>query len=134
MMPIDIFLIERACERLIHRFAWANDAQDHDAVAAMFVEDGSFARPTAPDTPITGRDVIRAFFRDRPKRVTRHVMSNIVIDVEEAGRARARSYVTLYAGEGGKDVLSGEFHDILVRDAAAGWLFQQRRGSLAFKG
>lgn len=132
MTPAEMLAIEQACERLIRRFAWANDAQDHDAVAAMFTQDGSFARPTAPDAPVTGREAIRAFFRDRPKRATRHVMSNVLVDVEDDGRALARSYVTLYSGEGGKDVLVGAFHDVLVRDPASGWLFAQRRGSLAF--
>lgn len=124
--------IEAACERLIRQFAFFNDAHDHDALAGMFVSDGSFARPSDPDNPVTGREAIRAFFQDRPKRRTRHVMSNTVVEVESEAAARARSYVVLYSGERGENVLVGDFHDVFRRDETGEWRFQSRRGSLAF--
>ncbi|MEG3168014.1 nuclear transport factor 2 family protein [Sphingomonas sp. LB3N6] len=126
--------IEHACERLIRRFALLNDAHDHDAIAAMFTEDGSFARPTDPDNPVRGQDAIRAFFRDRPKRETRHVIANTVVDVESPTAARAVSYVVLYTGEQGKTTLVGEFVDTLSQDMAGTWRLASRTGSLAFTG
>ncbi len=124
--------IEHACERLIRRFALLNDAHDHDALADLFTEDGSFARPTDPDAPVRGREAIRAFFRDRPKRETRHVIGNTVVDVESMTSARARSYVVLYSGEQGKTVLVGEFRDALARGETGIWQIVSRSGSLAF--
>lgn len=124
--------IEAVCERLIRQFAFLNDAHDHDALAEMFVADGSFARPSDPDNPVIGREKIRAFFRDRPKRRTRHLMNNIVVEVQSGTVAHARSYVLLYAGERGEDVLVGDFHDVLRLDETGRWRFQSRRGSLAF--
>jgi hypothetical protein len=124
--------IEATCERLIRKFAFLNDAQDHDALAEMFTIDGSFARPTDPDNPVMGRERIRDFFRDRPKRRTRHIMSNTVVEVQSETSARARSYVVLYSGDRGEDVLIGDFHDVFAIDEAGEWRFQSRRGSLAF--
>lgn len=124
--------IESACERLIRQFAFLNDAHDHDALAAMFVSGGSFARPSDPDNPVIGREEIRAFFRDRPKRRTRHVISNTVVEVESQNLARARSYVVLYSGGRGENVLVGDFHDVFRREETGEWRFQSRRGSLAF--
>lgn len=126
--------IETACERLIHRFALLNDAHDHDALADLFVEDGSFARPSDPANAVTGRAAIRAFFAGRPKRRTRHVMANVVVDVCDAASARAKSYVVLYAGERGDQVMVGDFDDSFRRDADETWKFADRRGSLAFEG
>lgn len=124
--------IEQAIVKQIHRFAQANDAHDHDALAAMFTQDGAFARPTAPDSPVCGRGAIRAFFRDRPARRTRHVMANIVVNVLSPVEARARSYVVLYSGERGENVLVGDFEDELRLEPDGLWRFSRRSGSLAF--
>ncbi|HEY0526770.1 MAG TPA: nuclear transport factor 2 family protein [Stellaceae bacterium] len=133
---------EWACERLIRRFALLNDAGEYEELASLFVEDGSFARPTDPDNPVVGRQAILGFFRSRPKRTTRHLMSNIVVDVEDdGGTARAVSYVTLYSGPAGSGTppiaadpvqLVGAYHDKLVL-TDAGWRFAERRGSVALK-
>lgn len=123
--------IEIACERLIRQFALLNDAHDHAALAALFTEAGSFARPTNPDEPIEGRAAIHTFFRDRPARTTRHLMSNIVVDVTSATQAYAHSYVLLITGERGEKMLVGDFHDVFAFDEGV-WKFASRRGSLAF--
>ena len=117
-----------AVEQQVRRFAWLNDQHDHDGLAALFTEDGSFVRPAEPDAPLTGREAIRAFFRDRPQRATRHVMSNTLVAVLGQAEVRAQSYVVLYMPD---KTLVGDFHDHLVlRDGV--WLFTARRGSLAF--
>jgi len=133
------FAAEWACERLIRRFALLNDAGEYEELAALFVEDGSFARPTDPDNPVVGRQAILDFFRTRPKRTTRHLMSNIVVDIEgDGGTARAVSYVTLYSGSAGGALpisadpvqLIGAYHDKFIL-TDAGWRFIERRGSVA---
>jgi len=125
-------MAEQAIAAQIYRFAQANDAHDHDALAEMFTQDGTFARPTEPDRPVEGREAIRAFFRDRPARRTRHVMANVVVDFLSETEARARSYVVLYSGERGETVLIGDFDDRLVLESDRVWRFASRRGSLAF--
>ncbi|WP_017672394.1 nuclear transport factor 2 family protein [Blastomonas sp. AAP53] len=117
-----------AIELQIRRFAMLNDAHDADGLAAMFTAGGSFARPSEPDAPVIGRDNIHAFFRDRPKRVTRHVMANTIVDIISDTEARAHSYVVLYMAD---KTLVGDFHDRLeLHDGI--WLFAERRGSLVF--
>ena len=119
---------EWAIEQQIRRFAMLNDAHDHDGIAALFTVDGRFSRPTEPDAPVIGRDAIRSFFRDRPKRTTRHVMANTVVTRIGADRAAAHSYVVLYLDT---QVLVGDFHDAFGLEDGQ-WLFTERRGSLAF--
>lgn len=117
-----------AVEMRIRRLAMLNDAHDHDGLAAMFTDDGSFARPTDPDAPIIGREAIRTFFRDRPKRVTRHVMANTVVDIISTHEVCAHSYVLLHMAD---KTLVGDFFDrLLFQDGL--WLFAERRGTLAF--
>lgn len=121
---------EADCARLIALYANLNDAARWDEVAALYAEDGVMVRPTAPDAPVTGRAAILAAFQARPPRVTRHVCSNVVIEVESADSARGESAMLLFTG--GPAPLVGSFHDRFVR-TAEGWRFAERRGSLLFQ-
>ena len=133
--------IEWDCTKLINRYTLLNDAADWDAVAALYTEDGQMARPSAPDSPVVGRDAILAAFRSRPARAARHVVSNIVVDVVSETEATALSIIVLYQGsenpEGGlpirdpKGPLIGTYTDRL-RKTAEGWRFAERRGGLDF--
>ena len=142
LSPPERLLIAQECTRLILRFAERNDARDYDAVADMFTEDALFARPTAPDAPIEGRDAIAAQFRARPaNKLTRHVCSNVVVDVGSASQASAHSYILLFTAtipEGGAlpvkadtKQLLGAYRDRILRCADGVWRFKERRGSLA---
>ena len=46
--------IERACERIVHAYSRALDLGDMSAAADFFAENGSMARPMAPDTGHSG--------------------------------------------------------------------------------
>lgn len=138
--PLDRLVIVQNCSQLIAQFALANDARDADALTEMFVENGVFIRPTKPDQPYAGREVIREAFRAKPANlVTRHVVANIVVDVLNTTEARAQSYLLLYtapATETGlpkadAKQLLGAFDDRMVRDSDGVWKFRERRGSLA---
>lgn len=121
--------IEHDCARLIADYANRNDAADWAGVAALFVEDGRLARPTAPDDWITGHDAILSAFLARPARTTRHLCTNIVIDVIDRDRARGYSAVALFLAD---DLVKiGSFDDAFVR-TAEGWRFAERHGSLTF--
>lgn len=130
--------IEHLVEGQIRRFAALNDAHRHCDMVDMFTPDGSFARPTDPDNPVCGRDNLMEFFVSRPKRLTCHVMANVVVDVISATEAKASSTVILYIGLQGSDLatiaetLVGGFDDHLVKQGED-WLFQSRRGYLTMK-
>lgn len=132
-------LIEHACARLIKRFALLNDAGDYAGLAAMFTENGVFARPSAPNDPICGRQNILRAFQSRPRRLSRHLTSNIVIDVLGPTEARAVSYIVLYASADEGDAplataphLIGAFRDKLVL-LDGQWLFSERLGQVDLK-
>jgi len=134
--------IELDCEKLIKRYVNLNDAQDWEAVAALYTQDARFARPSRPGEFVEGRAAILASFTARPPRAQRHVIANIVVDVEDADHARAFSVIVLYMGDvpedGGlpamdpKSPLVGTFTDRLVR-TSEGWRFAERVGGLDFR-
>jgi ketosteroid isomerase-like protein len=137
--------IERAaiaweCERLIHLYAMLNDAGDFEAMAEMFTDDGLFARPSQADVLIRGKAAILAAYSSRPPRFTRHLITSVVVTVEDADNACAHSYLTLHTGQAGEGLprpaepayLIGDFKDRLVRSKDV-WKFSDRRGSLALK-
>lgn len=121
--------IEADCARLIALYANLNDEARWDEVAALYTEGGLMTRPTAPDAPIIGRAAILAAFKGRPPRKTRHVCSNVVIDVESPTAARGISAMVLFTE--GAAPLAGSFHDRFEL-TAEGWRFSERRGSLAW--
>src|SRR6478609_3349970 len=95
--------IEWDCTRLINLYTLLNDANDWEAVASLYAPDGSMARPSAPDKPIVGREAILAAFLGRPARAARHVVSNIVVDVQSETEASAYSVLTLFQGQENPD-------------------------------
>jgi hypothetical protein len=122
--------IEWECARLISLYALLNDEARWDEVAALYAPDGLMTRPTAPDSPIVGREAILTAFKSRPPRTTRHICSNIVIDVESATSARGRSAMLLFTSAD-KPPLVGGFEDRFVL-TEEGWRFAERRGYLSF--
>lgn len=121
--------IEADCARLIALYANLNDASRWEELAALYTEDGAMARPTAPDAPLQGRAAILAAFQSRPPRQTRHVCSNVVIDVLSPTEALGESAMILFQPD--QAPLAGSFHDHFVL-TDAGWRFAERRGSLAW--
>jgi hypothetical protein len=129
--------IEAACTRLVYEFARFNDYLDHESLANLFAEDCVFARPLDPEHPYYGKDKVHAIFRDRKPRLTRHVMTNVIIDVISETEACGSCYVTMvsspnvenppYEGEG---IFIGGFDDefVLTDD---GWKFKSRIGNVA---
>ena len=134
--------IEADCERLIRRYVNLNDAQDWEAVAALYTEDARFARPSKPGEFIEGRGAILESFLARPARAQRHVIANTVVEVESPTEARAFSVIVLYMGDAADDdglpvmdaksPLVGTYTDRLVR-TPEGWRFAERVGGLDFR-
>jgi hypothetical protein len=123
--------IEWDCAALINRYAALNDAARWVEVAALYTEDGSMTRPSAPDVPIIGRDAILAAFEARPPRTTQHVTANIVVTVLDADNATATSAMLLFTAKDAPPLVGG-FADRLRLVPGEGWRFAERRGSLTF--
>jgi uncharacterized protein (TIGR02246 family) len=133
--------IERECSRLILRSVRAFDERDWAAYASLFTSDGVFIRANAPDAPLVGRDAIRAALAGRPaSRLTRHLCTNIEIDVIDAEHAAGFCYLLLYAGDASQPQSAagrpadgiqrvGEYRDAFVR-TDEGWLIGRREGRL----
>jgi len=137
MDDITLLTIERACQRLVLDFAKFNDDLDHQSLADLFVDDCEFARPLDPTRPYFGKDKVHAIFRDRKPRLTRHVMTNILITVVSETEARGNSYVTMLSSpntenwpQPGEGIFVGAFDDVFVK-TDAGWKFKSRYGNVA---
>lgn len=122
--------IEWKCARLINLYALLNDEMRWEEVAELYAPDGVMARPTAPDAPIVGREAILAAFKARPPRTTRHVCTNVVVDVESPISARGRSAMLLFTNAE-EPPLVGGFNDRFVM-TPEGWRFAERRGYLTY--
>jgi uncharacterized protein (TIGR02246 family) len=129
-------LIVQACQEVVLRAAACVDAGDATALAALFTEDAVLVRPGAE--PLVGRTAIHATYAQRPaERITRHLVSNMLVDIESPKQARVRSCVLLWTGsksdaEGPNGrvaharQLVGEFDDQLQQDAQGAWLIRHR--------
>ena len=135
--------IERACERLTYVYGRALDLGDMNAAADCFAQNGSFARPMNPGQVIQGREAIRASLLTRPKTLlTKHLTTNVMIDVESRDAARGLSYLTMISTTppqgatppfvSGGPVYFGEMQDRFVRENGV-WKFLERRGSIQMK-
>lgn len=131
---------ERACERLVARYALAVNDWDIDAFVSLFKPDAVWQRPNV--APLTGHDEIRAFMNAQPfaVRTLRHVNGLCLVTVAEDGlSATSISQTTVYdaASTGPLPVpLAGpdmvvEYRDRLVRQEGA-WLFLRRDTTVVF--
>jgi len=135
MDALQRLLIQDACRELVLRAAECADGHDAAGLAALFAPDGVLRRPGGQ--PLVGPGAIQAAYAQRPKeRMTRHLVTNTLVEVESATSARARSRVLLWAGSSedadgpqGRPLrgpqLIGEFDDCFVLNAA-GWRFASR--------
>ncbi len=126
--------IERACERLIYRYCHYVDHGEAARVADLFTEDGVWFNI---NTTMNGRDKIRNSFQKRQDnlgRMSRHVCTNLLIDVVSETEATACVYMSLYFHDGDPERETspthclqklGEYRDRFVK-TAEGWLFARR--------
>jgi hypothetical protein len=135
--------IERACERIVYAYSRALDMGDMSTAADFFAENGSMARPMAPEQVIRGRETIRAALLTRPKTLlTKHLATNVMIDVLSRDEARGLSYLTMISTTPPGDAIApyvsagpvyfGEFKDRFLREGGE-WKFLERRGSIQMK-
>lgn len=127
--------IQHACTELVLRAAARADAGDVAGLAQLFAPQGMLSRPNAQ--PLEGRDAIEAAYAQRPPtRITRHLITNTLVNVESPTQARALSYVLLWAGSAddaagphGRPVhgrpMVGEFEDVFSLEPQ-GWRILRR--------
>ncbi|MEY4760691.1 MAG: hypothetical protein RLZZ200_547 [Pseudomonadota bacterium] len=143
LSPAERIEIERACERVLLDYCRALDLGDMSAAADCFAEHGSMARPMTPDVVIQGRETIRASLLTRPRTLlTKHLTTNIQIDVQDRDNATGLSYLTMISTtppDGAKPpyvsagpLWFGECADTFVRENGV-WKLKDRRGSIQMK-
>jgi ketosteroid isomerase-like protein len=133
--------VVRACEQLSIAYARAVDFRDYDTLVRLFTEDGVL---DVTGTPLQGRAAIAKAIFSRPDELrSRHVLTNIFIDVLGADEARGISYLTLYRHVGPESLTGapapldgpaavGHYEDRFAR-TPEGWRFVRRQLHLAFR-
>jgi hypothetical protein len=140
MNVIERLAIERECEQLMIAYARGIDFRDYDNVAHLFTEDGVLD----VGNPLHGRAAIQAALARRPYELrSRHVLTNLFVDVVSADRARGICYLTLYRHTGPESLergpvelagpaAVGHYQDTFVR-TPEGFRIEQRTLHLAFR-
>jgi hypothetical protein len=140
--PLERLLAERACERLIVEYARRVDFGAASTIADLFVADG---RWIGTDLLLDGREQIRTWFTRREglaRRVSRHVFTNVAVELVAADEATCVSYMVNYRhdrrdgdapGIAPADAPKyvGECHD-RFRLTPDGWRFAERRVEVTF--
>jgi ketosteroid isomerase-like protein len=139
MDDVERSVAERACERLVYEYCHLIDLGTADRVHELFTDDGVWE---AGRIVMTGIEEIREGFGRRAEmsRTSRHVCTNVVINVLSEDSAEGVSYVTLYRHDGEGDgpaptndqpVMVGHYADRFAR-TEDGWRIAHRRAEIAF--
>ncbi|SOD86945.1 nuclear transport factor 2 family protein [Streptomyces sp. Ag109_G2-15] len=147
MDPLEQLLAERACERLILDFVHRLDLGEPASVAGLFTEDGSWEWPPPGDgRRVVGREALGSYFGSRPAdRLSRRLMSNVLVTVTSTDTASAVSYFSTYRVDGydecdggivpaGPPVQVGHYEDTFRRVDDGTWLLASRTLHLPFGG
>ncbi|MFE5815153.1 nuclear transport factor 2 family protein [Streptomyces sp. NPDC056479] len=141
--PLDRLMAERACERVIVDFVHRLDLGEPASVAELFTEDGIWTWPEGKRA-VEGWVALREYFGSRPAdRLSRRMMSNVLVTVTTPDTATATSYFTTYRVDGYEDgivpagppVQVGHYEDAFRRIADDGsWRLTSRTLHLPFGG
>jgi hypothetical protein len=144
MDDLSALLAERDCTRLITEYCRLVDFGEAERIAELFTADGVWE---GPELVMDGRDAIRTWFARRAgvtRRTSRHLVTNVAVDVVGEDEATALCYLVNYRhdSEGTEPPqlpvpaappkFVGEYHDRLVR-TDAGWRFAHRRLTVTFQ-
>ena len=129
--------VERACTRLCNEYALFVDSGRVNEFLDLFAGDGAWILAGIP--PMQGREAMNAYFAKRdPKTHSRHVASNVLIDVVDEKTARGSSYATVYRHVGDERTapMNGPTGVAVYKDefrlTDKGWKFQRREAVMAF--
>jgi uncharacterized protein (TIGR02246 family) len=126
----DPLVMRRACEDLVHGYAFYRDRHDAVAYADLFTEDAVLV---VLGETYRGRDVIRKRLEEAANGpATRHMMSSVRIEAAGPGEATGISYATIWQGPASDRPVPiqqfaavGEYHD-RYRRTAEGWKIARR--------
>lgn len=136
MCAADRLDAERACERLMRLYCHYVDHGQAARVAELFAEDGVWH---SERRELMGQDAIAQAFVQRQhntSRVSRHVCSSAVVNVEDEAHASGVVYLTLYRADGDGPhstlpTLVGEYRDTFVK-TPEGWRIRRREIVVVF--
>ena len=133
--------VERACERLILRFARLLDIYDYEGVLQLWADDGVLS---ALGRNHSGHSGLRNWMKRREKDlICRHFVSNVMIDAIDEAHAVGFSYAATYRIRGWRGREPGpmnppayvaEYSDSFRCDPGRGWLFARREVTVALAG
>ena len=141
LAPLKRMIIERACEQLSLAYARSVDFRDYDAFVELFDDDALLDLGMR----LEGKGAIRESMQKRSNEIrTRHVLTNIFIEVQDSKHARGVSYLTLYRHVGTESIRTdvpvptilptavGHYDDVFVL-TPKGWRFKSRKLQVAFR-
>lgn len=120
-----------AIEDLLATYYHFLDNAQSEKLSGLFIENGVFHLGSVGE--MKGRQAIADYYAKRPKtRVTRHVMTNLLVDFKSADRAETLHTLTYFVGEGpGRHPASPtnvqDYANTVVRGADGRWLIEHRR-------
>jgi uncharacterized protein (TIGR02246 family) len=142
-MDVSRVLDERACERLVYQYARFVDGGEAGRVADLFTRDGVWIG--ADGRSMNGQDEVRAAFAGRQtitRRLSRHVMTNVLIDGHSDSEASGIAYLINYRHDAATDTpekpgparhpkFVGDYH-FTFRRSEDGWRISSLRFDLVF--
>ena len=138
MTELERMLAEHACARLCTQFHILIDAYHYHEVARLFTDDAVWHHRTGQ---LVGFAAIRDYLAAKATTpITRHLLTNVLIDVDDPRRARGTAYVTMYYGAPGAGPVAPLSNPMIVvtyedefRRTESGWRFASRRPIPTFR-
>jgi hypothetical protein len=91
-------LIRSKIEKLIYEFFYCLDERQYRQLSDMFSTDGVWHRQ---GKELRGPDAVMDAMKQRPAGfTTRHLITNVIVDIADAEAASARFYMTVFVHEG----------------------------------
>ncbi len=134
------FMIEWQCQQFLNKVANLLDGRQWEELVECYAEDATLIRPSAPDSPVEGREKIKASYFSQPPRTSCHFLTNSVFEVVDDTTVYATSRALLVASQdSGKRLviansrlMVGTFKDTLKK-VDGKWLIAERNGSVQMK-
>ena len=102
LSPTDLLLAKSELSELVFRLNRHYELHEYAEMAALYAEDAHYANWRGD---VVGRAAILRLMQDRaPDRLVRHVLSNLVIELDGADQARGLCYVTAFLNPQGHPV------------------------------
>ncbi len=120
--------------RLMNEYCYTIDGGDLDGFASLF-EHGVFQVIGDPGGALSGKSAVSDMLQNVTlydgKPQTKHVLSNVQIDVDESGEtATAQSYITVFQALPPdfplQPIFLGHYHDVFEK-AGGAWRFRNRK-------